>query len=355
LTRSGTGGTIVDNSNNRFKEMKWNHNSVNTNVTLPDFFSNQNALSITNLTNNTNNEQDINVKIDVSGITTYDTDTTGTTLGSVKLPYKLTATPQSRTYKATPSSGQANNINVIKTSSGAPTQSDSTNLSVTIDTPTLLSESGKLTCQSSLTKINIPDSDLNNILYDLMRKHKSANPSQTTFTLQDTRNLIDNKMSGIVSEVDNVPLNFYVAVRLFNNDAGTNKIGGVGAATDVNTAITSVTQEAGRITPFKTDSNKGKNTTGTITTTVLGDTPPTPAQEIAGNTETPFPSFTSSQNFGVNQTKDTSISINQQPGVIASRKLFIWIVFKNKSEITNATLPVNTSSTIIPSGGVSGQ
>jgi hypothetical protein len=182
-----------------------------------------------------------------------------------------------------------------------------------------------------------------------MRKNKSVPGANPINTLQKVRNLIDNQIAGIVSEVDNVPLNFYVAVRLFNTESGNNAIGAVGAATDVDSSSNSVPPFGASITPFTTNSNEGRRidtsqNPQTFPTTVRGTVAPNPAQDLSKNTV-----FDASQNFGTNLDKNTNISINQQPGVMAARKLFIWIVFKNQADITNPAFPVE-SPTVITSG-----
>jgi hypothetical protein len=163
-------------------------------------------------------------------------------------------------------------------------------------------------------------------------------------------------MSGIVSETDNVPLNFYVAVKLFNdNNTDPTKrkdIGAVGAAT-------STTSPFGTIAPFTTTSNSG-------TTVVTGTNQITPGTTPVTTNKTPLPNETlettaapgtldppaANQNFPLsNAATKNPASINQEPGVLAARKLFIWIVFKTATEVLSASLPVNPSANALPSGG----
>ena len=318
LTYNATGNSqIVDGSNIRFKEMKWNNNSVKANVSLPDFFVNPVGLTISPQV-----ESKITVTIDVSGITTYDV-----TNGNVKLPYKLTADPtNSRTYRV---NDDKNKINIIKTNNDPPGPSESSQLYVEIAADTALNESSSLECKSSLTKIKITDEELNAILYDLILRHKNSQTTAGTFTFtfNDVKNLINNNISGIVSVVDNVPLNFYVAVKLFNNTSGAEKINGVGAATDVT--------NNNPLNLFTTSDNKGRKINNgnvdTFATTIKGMQPPA-KETLATKTVAPDANF--------EETTDLS-----QPGIISSRKLFIWIVFKSKQSITNVALPVNPVNT----------
>lgn len=297
-----SGGTGV---NNRFKEMKWNHNSVNTNVTLPDFFSNAAALTISTITNpqSQNSPAEINVNIDVSGITTYSTND-----GTVKLPFNLNATPTSRTYTITPTPGKIDVINDTGSQPTATQQQSSTQIS--INTPSYLNESGQLACASTLTRINIEDSELNTILYDLMRTHKASGGSAIN-TLAAARNLIDN-MSGIVSTVASVPLQFYVAVRLFNpdntNDNKQEAISAVGAGVS-STSITGTTQ------------------------LINNQTLPTKALLTNSNSD-------STTNFPANNISKNPASSQQTPGVLASRNLNIWIVFKDPADVQSANISV---------------
>ena len=301
LIHPGESGSI----NNRFKEMKWNHNSVNTNVSLPDFFATPKAFDITPSAE-TNK---ISVNIDVSGITTYSND------GSVKLPFKLTASTTSRTYTALNPPASSNNVMNLTGTIPGPTTSGPTQ--VTIPTEIYLDEPGSLSCKSTLTSIEIPDLELNSILYDLMRKHKAATGAVAITTLNQARDLIDN-MTGIVSTVASVPLSFYVAVRLFNPDNGSEDIGAVGAGV--------------------TDTS---DYTNTGTPAVAGQTMPNPAKSLP-NTSASGPE----QNLpsSITSTTQNPPSSTQDNGVIAARNLKVWIVFKQSTSVTNPSLPVNPNA-----------
>jgi len=303
LIHPGGAGTI----NNRFKEMKWNHNSVNTNVSLPDFFKTPKAFEITPAAES----NAISVNIDVSGITTYSTSD-----GSVKLPFNLTASTMSRTYTALNS--PANSINVMNITGTTPGPTDQSLTQVSIPTQNFLNEASTLSCTSTLSSIDIPDAELNSILYDLMRKYKATSGAVAITTLTGARNLIDG-MSGIVSTVASVPLSFYVAVRLFNPDNTSELTGAVGAGIN--------------------DTGDFTNMSGTAA--ITGQTMPSPAKQLATNSTS-----SAEQNFpqSITATTQNPASQEQTPGVIAARNLKVWIVFKQSSSVTNPSLPVNPNA-----------
>jgi hypothetical protein len=322
IVHPGGVGTI----NNRFKEMKWNHNSVNTNVSLPDFFKNTAGLT---LDATTDFERDqVKVTIDVSGITQYYTDS-----GSVKLPFNLKASPTTQTYGILSTTGQTNVINKTGTLLSITQQK----LQETVNIPDYLNESGYLTCKSTLSSIDIPDRELNTILYDLMRKYRADNGlTNPITTITQVRNLIDS-MSGIVSNVASVPLNFYVAVRLFNPDNTTNpeQIRAVGAATSYTTGFT--TSNYSNTSPPTSVSGQTMPSAKTLSTNQNLET---------GQTQTdPNKNFPQS----ITATTQNPASQERTPGVLAARNLYIWIVFKDSANVTDPSYPVNPNVAVTPS------
>jgi hypothetical protein len=169
-----------------------------------------------------------------------------------------------------------------------------------------------------------------------MRKYRAENGSTNPITsLTQVRNLIEG-MSGIVSNVASVPLNFYVAVRLFNQDNTDNpeQIRAVGAATS-----------------YQSGFNTSNFSNTSPPTSVNGQTMPsattlqTNQNLVSGQSQTdPNKNFPQT----ITATTQNPASQEQSPGVLAARNLYIWIVFKDSINVTDPSYPVNPNVAVTP-------
>jgi hypothetical protein len=210
-------------------ELKWSATDVSDTVSLPDYFLNGIDANLVNT-----DASNIVITIDVSGVTK-----TGT---SVVLPYKISANNNSRNYEISQTYITNNPTKTLVLSEVPVTVTSVTASQTTLALPipnNLNVSSGELTCSGELLTFDISNIVLNSIIVDLMKQHIVANGGTTIApiaTINEVRELFydtdadTTKIHGIISPTAETNVDFYVAVKLFNDNTNpTENLNAVGA------------------------------------------------------------------------------------------------------------------------------
>jgi len=236
-------------------QLKWSAVDVSGTVSLPDYFINETENNLVDT-----NDSNIVITIDVSGVTKTGTGT-GTVTGSgIVLPYKISANNTTRNYAISENYISANSDKTLVLSEVPVTVTSVTasQHTLALSIPNNLNvSSGELTCSGELTTFDISDVDLNSIIVDLMKQHTG----ERITTIEEVRALFYNtdgttKIQGIISPTANTNVDFYVAVKLFNdNTTPTERLNAVGAINDESAEMyindDEVTRPAGIVTNKK--------------------------------------------------------------------------------------------------------
>jgi hypothetical protein len=264
----------------KFTQIKWTDASRNATSTLPDY--------VLDTRNQAIQPQTVSIITEVGPITNEYIDS-GTYDERVKLPFtmKSTSTQLKRQYNTT--SQTPDKFTLVTNNPTAPSVAFGDILSY--ETKAIQEEAGVLDCSGRLDSLTIPEQQLNNIMFALIKSWKEAHPGVLSddFDMTDLRTHFNAVIKGIVSDISNIPLQFYVGMRLYNENLSTPDLALVGCTSDgnIDNAYTSV---SGQFNPVDN---------GNIHTTAL-------------NNGTTF---------------DYQENANAQTSVIVNKYIWTWILF----------------------------
>jgi hypothetical protein len=209
----------------KFTQIKWTDVSRNALSTLSDY-----VLDTRNLLQ----AQSVSIRTEVGPITNEYIDS-GNYDTRVKLPFtmKSESTELTRQYTTTPSQ-DPNKFTIVTNNPTAPSVAFGDTLSY--ETKEVQEEADVLDCSGRLNTLTIPDEQLNNIMFALIKNWKEAHPNvqAADFNINNLRTHFNAVIKGIVSASPNIPLQFYVGMRLYNEDSVAANLALVGCTDEAN-------------------------------------------------------------------------------------------------------------------------
>lgn len=228
----------IPNEYVKFTQIYWTDSSRNAITTLPDFV-------VDNRSSGELSAVEVNIKTEVANITAAYTEIPDYD-ERVKLPFTMTSTSTlTRQYVTT--NQNPNKFTIVTDNSNAPQFAFNNKLSYETSPPITEILNQALDCSGRLTSLTISDEQLNNIMFALIVSWKADHPGvlSADFDMDDLRSQFNNVIKGIVSDASNIPLQFYVGMRLYNEDSDLAQLALTGCTDEstVNTTDPAITDQ----------------------------------------------------------------------------------------------------------------
>lgn len=208
----------------KFTQIKWTDASHNAVSTLSDYVLDTRTPAL--------QAQSVSIRTEVGHITNEYTELVAYD-ERVKLPFTMKSeSTLTRQYNTT--SQNPDKFTLVTNNPTAPSVAFGDTLSY--ETKEVQEEADVLDCSGRLNTLTIPGEQLNNIMFALIKNWKEAHPGVqgADFEIVYLRTHFNAVIKGIVSDISNIPLQFYVGMRLYNDELEAGNLALVGCTDEAN-------------------------------------------------------------------------------------------------------------------------